>query len=230
MNRRNTGNDEAMCVICDLWWLWLLIFVAIVAAILTRDYWLPAPQTGTPTPALATTPINTPPTSATATQATLTTSTPPPATATTVPGTAISPLRVGSQAPDFTLPRLGGGEISLSAQQGKPVVLMFFASFDSYSQAQAPTIRKLSQKYGDELVILPVNIAYNDLTADVNKFVSDQKWEFPIALDETGAIQTLYEQNSIPAYIFIDKAGKIFAMDGVLTSDQLEQKTSELMK
>ena len=34
-------------------------------------------------------------------------------------------------APDFTLPRDGGGEISLSAHQGTPVVLFFYPRDDT---------------------------------------------------------------------------------------------------
>ena len=38
---------------------------------------------------------------------------------------------LGDAAPDFTLPRDGGGEISLSALKGKPVVLYFYPKDDT---------------------------------------------------------------------------------------------------
>ncbi|PZU85659.1 MAG: peroxiredoxin [Shinella sp.] len=40
-------------------------------------------------------------------------------------------LAVGDQAPDFTLPRDGGGTVSLSALHGKPVVLYFYPKDDT---------------------------------------------------------------------------------------------------
>lgn len=40
-------------------------------------------------------------------------------------------LTPGTQAPDFTLPRDGGGEISLSAQKGRKVVLYFYPKDDT---------------------------------------------------------------------------------------------------
>lgn len=40
-------------------------------------------------------------------------------------------LTVGAQAPDFDLPRDGGGRISLSALHGKPVVLFFYPKDDT---------------------------------------------------------------------------------------------------
>lgn len=35
----------------------------------------------------------------------------------------------GTPAPDFTLPRVGGGEVSLSSYRGRPVVLAFLRGF-----------------------------------------------------------------------------------------------------
>lgn len=35
------------------------------------------------------------------------------------------PVRVGARAPEFTLPSAAGGEVSLGAFAGKPVVLYF---------------------------------------------------------------------------------------------------------
>ncbi|MRG57365.1 redoxin domain-containing protein [Phyllobacterium sp. SYP-B3895] len=40
-------------------------------------------------------------------------------------------LDTGSTAPDFTLPRDGGGDITLSALRGKPVVLYFYPKDDT---------------------------------------------------------------------------------------------------
>ena len=40
-----------------------------------------------------------------------------------------STASIGSAAPDFTLPRVGGGEVTLSALRGKPIVLVFLRGF-----------------------------------------------------------------------------------------------------
>jgi peroxiredoxin Q/BCP len=40
-------------------------------------------------------------------------------------------LSVGTQAPDFTLPRNGGGSVSLSQFEGKSVVLFFYPKDDT---------------------------------------------------------------------------------------------------
>ncbi len=40
-------------------------------------------------------------------------------------------ISVGAIAPDFDLPRDGGGQVSLSAFQGKPVILFFYPKDDT---------------------------------------------------------------------------------------------------
>ena len=36
---------------------------------------------------------------------------------------------VGSEAPDFTLPRAGSGDVTLSSYRGRPVVLAFLRGY-----------------------------------------------------------------------------------------------------
>jgi peroxiredoxin Q/BCP len=40
-----------------------------------------------------------------------------------------STVPVGAKAPDFTLPRSGGGEVSLALFRGRPVVLAFLRGY-----------------------------------------------------------------------------------------------------
>ena len=55
---------------------------------------------------------------------------------------------VGEMAPDFTLPRDGDGEITLSAHRGKPVVLYFYPKDDtSGCTKQACGFRDLTPEF-----------------------------------------------------------------------------------
>lgn len=236
MYRRSSRNDEALCVLCDFWWLWLLILFLIIAAILTRQYWLPLigvdvpDEPGIPTIVVPTIDIEPPQ----ATQAVVTpapTQVIVPTAPSSSPTPQSGPIAIGARAPDFTLPLLDGGEVTLGQYLGKPVLLVFFASFNSYSEAGGPTLQAIRDDYSqDELVIIGINIAYNDRKEDVQQFVSDYGWTFPVAMDETGQVIGLYEQDNIPAHIFIDAAGTIVAIEGIMTDDQINQKVSNLIQ
>lgn len=38
---RPNSNESATCTLCDIWWILLLVFLVILAAVLTRDLWMP---------------------------------------------------------------------------------------------------------------------------------------------------------------------------------------------
>ena len=54
-------------------------------------------------------------------------------------------LGIGDRAPEFTLPATGGGQVSLSEYQGRPVVLVFYPGDDT------PVCTKQLNSYNDGL-------------------------------------------------------------------------------
>jgi peroxiredoxin len=57
-----------------------------------------------------------------------------------------APALAGQRAPDFSLPRLGGGSMSLSSLKGKVVVLNFFRTFCPYCVREVPELNDLGQR------------------------------------------------------------------------------------
>lgn len=58
-------------------------------------------------------------------------------------------LKEGDKAPDFNLPRDGGGSLSLSSLKGKPVVLYFYPKDDtSGCTAEAIDFSRLKDQFG----------------------------------------------------------------------------------
>ena len=56
--------------------------------------------------------------------------------------------RVGDLAPDFTVPRLDGGQFTLSEQRGKLVLLDFWATWCRPCLAEMPAIKDIHQTFG----------------------------------------------------------------------------------
>lgn len=129
--------------------------------------------------------------------------------------TASSSNKTSSEAPkvkaiDFKLKDLNGKEVSLSDYKGKKVFLNFWASWCPPCKAEMPEMEKLYQETKDsDLVILAVNLAEDKST--VQKFISGNKYNFPVLLDSDNSVAIKYQVASIPTSYFIDKDGNIVA-------------------
>ena len=119
----------------------------------------------------------------------------------------------GSLAPNFTLPTLGGGSITLSQLRGRPVYLNFFTSWCPACRAEAPELEKLHQVLGSRAVIIGVDMTISERSVrDVETFRQQFGITYPIALDQTGAVSTMYLVKNIPLQVFIDRNGVIRSM------------------
>jgi peroxiredoxin Q/BCP len=98
---------------------------------------------------------------------------------------------IGDTAPDFTLPTDGGGEFSLSAQKGKPVVVYFYPKDDTSGctkQAIAFT-EQLGEfeKAGATIIgISPDNVAKHD------KFKAKHELAVTLGADEEKKVLEAY--------------------------------------
>ena len=121
-----------------------------------------------------------------------------------------SDAQEGSLAPNFTLPTLGGGSITLSKLRGRPVYLNFFTSWCPACRAEAPELEKLHQVLGSRAVIIGVDMTISERSVrDVEAFAQQFGITYPIALDKTGAVSTTYLVKNIPLQVFIDRKGVI---------------------
>jgi peroxiredoxin Q/BCP len=100
-------------------------------------------------------------------------------------------LRVGAKAPDFTLPRDGGGTVSLSDLRGGPVVLFF------YPKANTPGCTTEAR---DFTALLPDFTAAGATVLGISKdsvkkqenFVAKQGLAMPILSDAEGEVCEVY--------------------------------------
>jgi thiol-disulfide isomerase/thioredoxin len=123
-------------------------------------------------------------------------------------------VKPGIIPPDFSLPLLEAGQAlkhqraQLSALKGKVVILNFWATWCPPCRAEMPAMERLYKQYKDKgLTILAVDCQESQAT--VEKFVTEQGYSFPIALDASGSVCMRYGANAIPTSYILDKKGQV---------------------
>lgn len=114
---------------------------------------------------------------------------------------------VGMQAPDFTLNNMNGQQVSLSDYRGQKVFLNFWASWCPPCRQEMPYMQKLHEEYGEEVVILAVNVGESKSTAA--NFMMQNDLSFPVLLDNDKDTARNYLVRGIPSSYFLDQDGII---------------------
>jgi thiol-disulfide isomerase/thioredoxin len=114
----------------------------------------------------------------------------------------------GSEAPDFSLERLGGGKTSLSSLQGKVVFVNFWATWCGPCRIEMPSMERLyNQMSKDHFEILAVDLREAEET--VAQFAKDLNLSFPVLLDSQGTTGAIYVVQSIPTTFLVNKEGHL---------------------
>ena len=111
-----------------------------------------------------------------------------------------------SAAPQFTLPTLEGGKVSLKDFRGKLLMLNFWASWCIPCREEMPAMERLYQRHKElGFVILGVNVKDNKKSA--LSFVRKLNITFPIGFDPDGEVGLLYGAWGLPTTYLIDTKG-----------------------
>ncbi len=116
-------------------------------------------------------------------------------------------LSEGDTAPDFTASLTDGTVFTLSEQQGKVVLLNFWATWCGPCVREMPAFEKLHEEYGEDVAILAVNCMEDEGIVDA--FLDESGYTFPIAYDTEGDIILKYPSQGIPYTLVIDGEGII---------------------
>lgn len=120
------------------------------------------------------------------------------------------------RAPDFRLPvidelGLTGEEAGLSDFEGRPVFLEFMSPTCPHCKNMVPTLKKLYEKYGDEVVFLTVMLAFDDENSvKLNQEYLQQygtKWLH--VLDKGLKVFRLYGVEGTPTFFVLDSQHRV---------------------
>ncbi|WP_065410384.1 peroxiredoxin family protein [Pseudobacillus wudalianchiensis] len=141
-------------------------------------------------------------------------------------------LKIGNQAPDFTLETLDGKKVALSDYQGKKVILNFWATWCPPCKAEMPHMQNFYEKEANKsnVEILAVNLTNNDQGKEaVAEFSKQYGLTFPILLDQDGTTGSTYQVATIPTTYILNTDGTIHQrIIGPMDEQMMNQLVSEL--
>ena len=115
---------------------------------------------------------------------------------------------VGRPAPDFSLPLMSGGTLSLHSLRGRPVVLNFWASWCVPCREEMPLLVRLHDRYGVRGVEF-VGVDTEDLEADARAFLAKYHVDYPLVRGGDERLMDAYAIPGLPTTVFIGANGVV---------------------
>ncbi|HMQ54461.1 MAG TPA: redoxin domain-containing protein [Anaerolineae bacterium] len=125
------------------------------------------------------------------------------------PSSADQPSPLPPMTPEpvynFTLKTLAGETVSLDEFQGEWVLINFWATWCHPCVEEMPYLQQIADE-GD-MVVLGVN--FNESPEVVTQFVDEHHISFPILMDPSEVILTMYQARSLPRTFVVDPDGMV---------------------
>ncbi|MFT5685007.1 MAG: cytochrome c biogenesis protein CcmG/thiol:disulfide interchange protein DsbE [Myxococcota bacterium] len=121
-------------------------------------------------------------------------------------GPPVAPLE-GRSAPAISSTYLDGTAFELTALQGRPTMLVFWASWCGPCRQEAPEVARIVEGYGEKLHVVSINAGEDPSTAA--RAAQSMGITWPVGLDLSGAIQSSYDVQAIPLVLILDAEGII---------------------
>lgn len=124
-----------------------------------------------------------------------------------VPGQSLA-VGVDSQAPDFTLETLAGGNLRLEEYRGQVVLINFWASWCGPCRQEMPILDRIHNRYEDTgFAVLGVNV--EGKRAPAQKIVDKTNVRFPVLIDAAQDVSETYDLKAMPTTVVVDRDGKV---------------------
>ena len=118
------------------------------------------------------------------------------------------PVAIGETAPDFTLPVLSSGSLSLGDYRQQVVVLNFWATWCPPCVQEAPTLEKFAEQMRNQGVAV-LGVSVDQDTDALRRFVAQARLSFPIARDPQQAVAARYGTFKFPETYILNREGRV---------------------
>lgn len=111
-------------------------------------------------------------------------------------------------APRFRAKTMSGESFNNESVKGKVVLLEFWTTWCQYCHQEEPLVEALNQEFvGKGLIVLAIDVAESKKT--VKKYLDQHPRSCRIVLTEDTNLAAMYQANSYPIYVVIDRDGNI---------------------
>ena len=136
-------------------------------------------------------------------------------------------VHAGDKAPDFTVEMLDGRSVTLSELQGKPVLLIFWATWCPPCREELSHLQEgVIDLFGDKITVLP--ISRGEKRETVEGFLDKMGYTFPVGLDGDQSIYKKYASNYIPRCFVINAKG-VVEYAGVGYDEEIAKKVHDTL-
>jgi len=102
---------------------------------------------------------------------------------------------------------MSGGTAQLEGFEGKPTMLVFWASWCGPCRKEAPQVASVAAQYGSAVNVVGINAGESVPVAQ--RAAQGMGIQWPVIMDLKGQIQTLYKVNGIPLVLILDAEGVV---------------------
>jgi peroxiredoxin len=140
------------------------------------------------------------------------------------------PASGGAVAPDFSLPNLAGGELSLSAYRGKVVLLDFWATWCDPCRDEIPRFVDLQTKFGDRGLQI-IGVSMDDGPEPVRDFYQRFKMNYPVVIGNAKIGELYGGVLGLPIAFLVGRDGRIYSKHtGATDSSVFEKEILNLLQ
>jgi thiol-disulfide isomerase/thioredoxin len=114
----------------------------------------------------------------------------------------------GQPAPHFRAKTTSGETFNNESIKGKVVLLEFWTTWCQYCHDEEPLVEQINRELADKgLIVLAIDVAESKKT--VKKYLEQHPRSYRIVLTEDTNLAAMYQANSYPIYVAIDRDGNI---------------------
>lgn len=119
---------------------------------------------------------------------------------------------IGQRAPDFALPKVGGGTARLSDYRGKTLVVEFWGLWCPDCLLDGPNVAAFARAAAldQRLAFLAIHTRGRfGRYGSVEAYFRTHGWSYPVALDDDSATYKAYQMQWVPGFLVIDRTGVV---------------------